>query len=112
MPHVQGAGDVRRRDDDGERLTVIGPAVKVAALIPELQPFRLSLVLVVLFGEFSWHQLVPASVTGKRRLRMAGFGARQEFSLFTSTCFALAKMPRSLSCSRSTQSINSSFSMI
>ena len=38
VAHVQGAGHVRRRDDDGERLAArVGPAVEVAVLVPEVR---------------------------------------------------------------------------
>ena len=56
VPHVQRAGDVRRRDDDRIRLALrIGPAVCIAALVPELQPFLLGFARIVRFGEFRRH---------------------------------------------------------
>src|SRR5262249_34897555 len=51
VAHVQGARDVRRRDDDGEGFACrIGPAVPVPALLPERQPLLLRLFGIVGLG--------------------------------------------------------------
>src|SRR5439155_17006858 len=56
VAHVQGAGHVRRRNDDaiGSALGV-GAAMKVAVLVPETQPALLSLAGIVLLGKFDGH---------------------------------------------------------
>src|SRR5262249_19038654 len=56
VAHVYRAVHVRRWDDDAVRLAVlVGPAVKVAALVPQRQPALLRLARVVLLGEFGRH---------------------------------------------------------
>src|SRR5207245_11123544 len=79
VPHVQGAGHIRRRNDDAESLPIgIRPAVEVAALIPELLPAALSLLRIVLLGKFGRHESSGLCTTKntkntKKTQRRAGF---------------------------------------
>ncbi len=65
VPHVQRAGDIGRRDDDGEWLPAIGFAVEVTMLVPKREPLLLGFFRIVLFREFDWHRSFEPATTPK-----------------------------------------------